>query len=50
VGGSHEPGLDIAAAGELATSTEPHLALRLGSHFEVCRTQGYGFEIDEGFS
>jgi hypothetical protein len=32
----------------LATSEEPHLALRLGNHFESCRMQGYGFEIGEG--
>jgi hypothetical protein len=50
VGGSHEPGLDIAVAGNWATSTEPHLALRLGNLFEGCGMQGYGFEIDEAFS
>lgn len=47
MGGSHEPGLDIAAAGNWATSTEPHLALRLGNLFEARGMQGYGFEIDE---
>ena len=47
MGGTHEPGLDIAAAGNWRLVKS--LIWRFGyvTHLEGCRMQGYEFEIDE---